>query len=189
MGATFALPLAPGDDPPERPLGRHVWHDHAGAVDEEALLLTNVRSMHGTGDGHRVSMVHVWITQNPDGALAQNNWTLPFLRPGLAVPDYISLTAARGLSLAHDGSRFYREVLRRAVVLEQDELQRIDEALARAVGAANAAVRGSRGDAGEVTQHAFEDVWSDVAEVVPGDRWAVLAAFVDGAPPPLPRRC
>ena len=183
VSVAYALPLAPGEEPPDEPLGAAVWHDHAGAVDEEALLLTSMRSSHAEADGHRVAMVHVWTMPNPEGDLAQNNWTLPYLRAGLPVPDSISLVAARGLSLLHQDGRFYRDVIRNAVPLSPEELRRVDAALERAVAAVGKAVgEPDRKDHRASFQEAWLGFWARVSDILANQRWEALAAFVDGGP-------
>jgi hypothetical protein len=189
VGVAFAIPLAPDRPPPLEPFGREAWHDHTGSVEEETILLNSVRSVHGSGDGYRLAMVHVWTgAENPAGVLAQNNWSLPYLRVGLQPPDSISVVAARGVSLAYEDGAFYAKLIRRAVVLEPAILARIDTALGEHAAAAGRLVEGRRAGSPEGTgDAAFEAVWRglwrDIRSAVPDDEWKMLSNFAEGASP------
>jgi hypothetical protein len=161
VGLAYALPLGPHDDPPERPFGREVWHDHVGAVDEEVLLLNHPSTHHGGGDGHRLTMVHVWMPlENPDGILAQNNWALPFWRLGLEAPGAPSPEAARGVSLARGGRDYYAELLRRAAPLSPREEAAVDEAIRRHADRAERAVDAALATGGRVDRpEEFAEIW------------------------------
>lgn len=113
-GAAFALALGRGEEPPSAPLGADVWHDHGGSVDEEALILESPTSMHHDPDGPRLAMFHVWLwPENPEGALAQNNWTLAWVRLGLEPPEDPDPMVARALSLYTDEGAYYKMLLAR----------------------------------------------------------------------------
>ncbi|MEJ2541335.1 MAG: hypothetical protein P8188_15435 [Gemmatimonadota bacterium] len=130
-GVAWTVPLFPGERPPPNPLGDRVWHDHSGTLDEEALLLDSPRTHQhasaahqgpvglpegGSGEGRpRLSMVHAWLwAPNPDGLLAQNNWTLPYLKAGLRPPEAVDAGVARALSLGGSGAEYYQTLLVRA---------------------------------------------------------------------------
>jgi hypothetical protein len=162
VGLAYAVPLGPHDDPPERPFGREVWHDHVGAVDEEVLLLDHPSTHEGGAHGHRLAMVHVWMPlENPDGVLAQNNWALPWWRVGLEAPEAPSPEAARGVSLARSGRDYYAELLRRAAPLSLPEEAAVDEVIRRHADRADRAVDAALAAGGRVDRPAgFADIWT-----------------------------
>ncbi len=130
-GVAFAVPLGPGERPPDHPFPASVWHDHSAGLDEEALIIGSPASHLADSGGPRLAMVHVWLwAENPDGLLAQNNWTLPFLKAGIPV-DGTSAAAGRAMSLAGEGRDYYRRLLRRAAPDERN-VSTIEEAVGRA---------------------------------------------------------
>lgn len=181
VGLAFAVPLAPGEDPPAAPFGRDVWHDHTGSVDEEVLLLNHPSSMDGRGSGHRLSVVHAWTgVENPEGVLTQNNWALPFWRVGLRPPLPVSAEAARGVSLAFGGRKFYRALLHRAAELSPEEQGAVDRALAASASRSEEAVRRYRSDPSRsIVQSEFEliwrEFWTTVRRRVSPEDWAALS--------------
>ena len=133
VGFAFTRVLAPGESPPEGPFPAPAWHDHSGGVDEESVLLSGPASTHGTKDGFRLSMVHVWAPlENPDGLLSQNNWALPFLRVGLPVPDRPTISSARALSTHGEGVAFYHALLEEGLGLGGSDLEIASSAFAEA---------------------------------------------------------
>lgn len=180
VGMAFTVPLGPGDEPPEEPFGRAVWHDHSGSVDEETLLINHPASMHHGGIGFRLSMVHVWTDlPNPDGVLAQNNWTLPYLREGIEAPSHPDVAAARGLSLAHGGRAFYADLITDAVELDPTETAAIRRILNTAAGKAEEAIAEARADGAEGSEEdpfpaIWRGFWDDVREAVRPEAWEAL---------------
>jgi hypothetical protein len=117
VAVAYTVPLAPGELPPEHPAGRSVWHDHAGRLDEESLLLAHPASEHTGGtEGMRLAMFHLWLgLENPAGITAQNNWGLPFEQAGLRLGDaQPSADAARAVSLLSSGPDYYLTLFRSA---------------------------------------------------------------------------
>jgi hypothetical protein len=160
VGLAFTLPLGPDDGPPEGPFGTDVWHDHSGGVDEETLLLNHPASLHSASGGYRLSMVHVWTeVENPDGILSQNNWTLPFLRAGLAAPTDADDESARGLSLSGEGRHFYAELLGRAAELTEGEERRIEEILDQSARRVEGLISDAHASGGVVDTEALRDCW------------------------------
>jgi hypothetical protein len=129
VGLAYTLPLSGDESPPSEPFDPEVWHDHSGQVTEESLLLNHPSSAHAADPTFRLSMVHVWLpASNPAGLLAQNNWTIPFMRAGLKPPSAPTSGPARGLSLGSWGIDFYRELLSWAAPLsgaEQEVVERL----------------------------------------------------------------
>lgn len=187
VGLAYALPRAPGEEPPETPFGRDAWHDHSGAVDEETLLLSHPSSMHGSGGGYRLSMVHVWTgLENPDGILAQNNWALPYFRVGLGAPAASASEAARGVSLARGGRGFYERLIARAASLTPEEEARVVRVLAehaeraeREIASRRGATLGAAGEAEMVDAFAalWSDFWTAVSAEVRPETWSALSTL------------
>jgi hypothetical protein len=112
-GVIYAKPLVPGEAVPAFPAPGFPWHDHAGAVDEESVLLHHVPTSGDGAGGVRLTMLHAWVwVANPDGVFSADNWALPFIRLGLDVPADTPVDAARMLSLLAGGDRYYRMLLR-----------------------------------------------------------------------------
>ena len=110
LGVVYAIPLAPGQDPPAAFGPGAMWHEHNGSLEEESLLPEH-HSMPAAASGTRVAVLHAWVrAENPDGVFAAENWTLPFIRQGLAVPAAFPSGAARALSLLSGGERYFREM-------------------------------------------------------------------------------
>jgi hypothetical protein len=111
LGVAYALPLLAGEAPPDWPPGANAWHDHARTIEQETVL-----SQH---DGHahraqtaRLAMMHAWIwTDNPDGMFAADNWTVPFLRLGLAMPVDTPPAAAKAMSIVNGGLDYVSTVI------------------------------------------------------------------------------
>jgi hypothetical protein len=113
MGVIYAKPLLPGEALPAFPAPGLPWHDHGGAIDEESVLLHHTPSAGEGAAGVRLTMLHAWIwVDNPDGVFSADNWALPFIRVGLAVPERVPHDAARMLSLLSGGDRYFRMLVR-----------------------------------------------------------------------------
>jgi hypothetical protein len=187
IGMAWALPLGPTEQPPAEPFDPAIWHDHSSAVDEEVLLLGHAPAHAADPDAFRLSMVHVWTgLDNPDGVLSQNNWALPFWRNGLPVPDSVSLVAARGLSLAHEGRAFYTALLNNAVELAPAERSSVERAVEEHATRAELLIAAHRSrSAAAVDQPAFEaiwnELWQDIRSAVSAENRAVLSGYARAA--------
>lgn len=191
-GAAFAVPLARDETPPSAPLGSHVWHDHGGSLDEEALVLESPTSMHHDPGGPRLAMFHTWLwPENPDGPLAQNNWTLPWVRIGLEPPARPDPLVARALSLGGEGAAYYRLLLTRAAGLvptrepDAQTARILEAAVARAAERVSAILEGRAGGRVLATAEstrlrtAWTELWDEVRRDV-GDRaWSRLRPAFD----------
>ncbi|NNM32809.1 MAG: hypothetical protein HKO53_07065, partial [Gemmatimonadetes bacterium] len=166
VGFAFTRVLAPGESAPDEPFPAAAWHDHSGGVDEESVLLTGPASAHGTLEGFRLSMVHVWAPLgNADGLLSQNNWALPFLRAGLPLPERPTITAARALSTRREGLAFYRVLLKEGLGLRDQDLETASSAFAEAGERADSWVArqgGTRADAAGIEE--LERIWTELWE-------------------------
>jgi hypothetical protein len=116
LGVVYAAVLAPGEKPPSFPGGSAMWHEHNGSVDEESLLPEHgghepARNAMESSDGTRLAILHAWtIVPNPAGMFAAENWALPFVRNGIAVPRNFPVSAARELALVSGGVEYYRRL-------------------------------------------------------------------------------
>jgi hypothetical protein len=110
LGVVYAIPLAPGEEPPGALGPGATWHEHNGTLEEESLLPEH-HSMSTSGGGTRLAILHAWVrAPNPDGIFAAENWALPFIRLGLDVPAGFPKGAARAISLLSGGERYFREL-------------------------------------------------------------------------------
>ena len=110
LGVVYAIPLAPGEEPPAAFGPRAIWHEHNGSLEEESLLPEH-HSMPSSGGGTRLAILHAWVrAPNPDGVFAAENWALPFIRLGLDAPASFPKGAARAISLLSGGERYFREL-------------------------------------------------------------------------------
>lgn len=108
VAVAYAFPLKRGAPLPPLPGGSHAWHEHDGAVDEEALLFIHPSAAGSSGAGVRLVMTHVWTgLDNDDGVFAQNNWRLPFVQAGLALTTPPDMVAAQAVSLLTAGTDYY----------------------------------------------------------------------------------
>lgn len=143
VGAVYAIPIGPGEQPPMFPFGvPKAWHLHSGSVDDESLLLDHdlvEPAQHSRGaheDPTRLAVLHVWLwAENPAGLFATDNWSLPFRRLGLSTPasmTAVTRDAARALSLtAGDGTEYFRRLIVAVTgPLTERETEAISETLA-----------------------------------------------------------
>lgn len=190
VGVAFTVPLAAGEQPPEHPAGRDVWHDHAGPVDEESLLLAHPASHGHDVEGARLAMFHVWVgLDNPDGITAQNNWLLPFERADLHLDDARpNADAARALSLVTSGVDYYAELFARAVRdLDAGDAPRLRDVLterASAVAAWRAALPSDTIGAPEIgrLEDEWGTLWRDIARALPENDARALARIAGPSP-------
>lgn len=157
VGVAFAISLAPGQEPPPIAGQAREWHEHNGSVAEESLIKEHD---HGSGEVRtRLAILHVWSgIQNPDGTFATDNWALPFVRAGLAVPDRVRPAAARAVALLSGGADYYAMLIgsghgRTAEVLRLMDIAR-QEATAAVTGG------GSRNALTPIQTSRLEEVWT-----------------------------
>ena len=98
--------------------------------------------------GQRLTMVHLWVTDPPDGPFAHDNATLPFLARGMKVPpaEWLAGRELRNLALALSladapGQRLLRtarmggEPLRAAIAVQRDSINIVASGLEKAQAA------------------------------------------------------
>jgi hypothetical protein len=104
-GVAYAIPIGRGEVAPALPSGLQ-WHQHAGSVHEE---LAGGIQHDVAASVPRLAMLHVWIgVANPAGIFVEENWALPFVRLGQAVPEKFDHDAARAVSLMTVGEAYYK---------------------------------------------------------------------------------
>lgn len=129
-GVVYAIPLADGEALPDTPFEAAHWHDHLGTVDEESMLLDH-ESRGPTPAGMRLAVLHLWTeVNNPAGASVTDNWTLPYVRVGLAAPSGAPVGASRALSLLSGASAYWSGLARSSAAPSEEDQERIDAALA-----------------------------------------------------------
>jgi len=197
VGVVYAVPLAPGQAAPAIPGDPRLWHEHNGTIDEESLLPAHGGEGDDDGmDGHahhaaaaddgrgvRLAILHAWIaTPNPAGLFAADNWALPFVRLGLAVPARVDPLAARALSLASGGEAYWLTLVANGAPLAPA----VDAAVRDALGEARTAVVGivarERADATLTTAEldALRDAWQRVVARVAAAASPAAAARLRG---------
>ena len=167
VGVAYALPLLRGERPPDFPSG-HAWHDHTESVDEESLLLEQVGAAH-EATGARIAMLHAWVwLANPAGVFASDNWTLPFARLGLPIPDgEVPAAAGRALALDAGGAVFTSMILRRVAKGSAADSVAIEQGVATA-RARVVRLLGER-SSGPVRQPELQslcDIWSEFGNIL-----------------------
>jgi hypothetical protein len=184
VGVAFTVALNVGEMPPVVFGSSGVWHDHAGSVDEEGLFLDHFASNRpGAESEPRVAMVHVWLTPNPGGPLAQNNWTLPFARLGIEEPPHYSVTAARALSLASNDPEYYVQLFESAAQLEEGDRAVVRTAIGEHAKRANAWAALARASS-VVETNALDEVWRslwlDLERGLTPAAWTSIRRFAGG---------
>lgn len=162
-GVVYAVSLGPGQAPPN-PFGTNAqWHEHNGAIDDEALLPEH-NTVPSSADGTRVAFLHAWLRiPAPDGIFAAENWAIPFVRAELTVPDEFPNGAARAVSLVGGGLDFYRDLVGSAAApLISPALSECERFASSIVSAAR--TRGGAVTASELQE--LDDKWSETLHTV-----------------------
>lgn len=177
VGVAYALPLLAGEMPPAFPANA-AWHEHSGTIESESDLLSQTMSSHGSMQGARLAMLHVWAwLPNPAGAYRSDNWALPFVRAGLVPPaGDPGAVAGRALALLSGGDTFYEQVFLDVANSSPSDSMAIHRALIAARTAAATWVDSNRH--GVVTPEALDqlrslwtDMWSTLdSSLSPGAR-------------------
>jgi hypothetical protein len=160
LGAAYALPLLPGEQPPDLPAGNHAWHDHFNTIEDETLLPHHHHSG-SVGDRARLAMLHAWIwSPNPDGTFAADNWAVPYLRLGVTPPINAPRSAALALSLLNGGDEYFAASIDASMSLDPEQRRAINSAFARARSAA----AGTAATAMEPEQ--WNDIWEELVKSI-----------------------
>jgi hypothetical protein len=186
-GVAYAVPLLPGESPPEWPWAGASWHDHVSTIDEETLI------PHGAHAGHhggaldpgtqppRLAMAHAWVwLANPAGTFAADNWAVPYFRLGLDAPAGAPVACAKALSLVGGGTAHLAAVVEGAGARAPSERRAVQKALARAQRSVGEVVRGAQGrlDAGQLVLLAevWARLWKDLDRALPAPTRSRLQA-------------
>ena len=107
-----------------RPASRHVEESFRGHEASPSI------------DGApRLAILHAWVwAPNPDGVFVTDNWTLPFVRLGLVLPNADDRNASRAASLVTDAEYYHKHWpsrSRRAVTNERGSTPSSTATLAR----------------------------------------------------------
>ena len=176
-GVVYALPLDQGQAPPSAFGPEARWHEHNGAIDDEALLPEH-HNTPAAASGTRVAFVHAWLrVPHPGGMFAAENWAIPFVRSGLPVPDSYPDGAARALGLLHGGRKFFSALLGEpAAALSASALDECAAVAERIAGSARAARRGLTST--EIAE--LERAWQSLLTHVAGRSGADTAQRING---------
>lgn len=176
-GVAYAVPLLPGEPPPDGPFAGVRWHDHASTIDAETLIAHGEHSGHDGRDGDaealpRLAMAHAWVwLANPDGNFAADNWAIPYFRLGLETPAEAPVTCAKALALVSGGAAHLAAVVEAAGAHAPSEQRALQKALARAQRSARDAVEGAHGrlDAAQLAllDAAWARLWKDLDRALP----------------------
>jgi len=174
-GVAYAVPLLPGESPPEGPFAGVRWHDHVTTIDEETLIAHGEHSGHGAPDPDappRLSMAHAWVwLANPAGDFAADNWAIPYFRLGLETPTDAPVACAKALTLVSGGAAHLEAVVEAAGARAPAERRAVHKALARAQRSARDALEGTQGrlDAAQLAllDAAWARLWKDLDRALP----------------------
>src|SRR5262245_32888373 len=143
-GVAYALPLLPGESPPDLPAPKDAWHDHFRTIEDETVLPLH----HLPADASsmpRIAMLHAWIwTRNPAGVFAADNWAIPYIRAGLVPPENAPRSAAAALSLLNGGIEYFTATVDAVASPSAKQRVAINAAFARARSIVERDVRESR---------------------------------------------
>ena len=127
LGVGFVVVTHGDSVPADVPGWPAEWHEHSGLLADESAGMTRGAS------GTHVWVMHVWTSlANPDGSLAADNWSLPFLRAGVAAPDHADADVGRAMSLAVGGDDFLRDALTDADLRTASNARAVDSLIAEA---------------------------------------------------------
>ena len=128
-GVAYTKLLAPHEQPPDFAPARGHWHEHNGSIVEESFLAGH--DTHASPDDLRLAILHAWIwIENPDGVFVTDNWSLPFIRLGTAVPYAHGRDAARSAALATAAADYYAQAIDAALAPSPSERARLAATLA-----------------------------------------------------------
>lgn len=165
VGVAFAVPLKPGEKAPQVAGRAREWHEHNGSVAEESLVNQH---HHGSGEAPtRLAILHVWSgIENPDGIFATDNWALPFVRAGVAVPNRLPLAASRAIALVSGGADYFAMLLGEERGRDPDVLRLLSAATQEAKLTVESAAASSALTPGQVDR--LERVWAKLVASLEG---------------------
>ena len=183
LGVVYAIPLEPGQNPPEIPGAGNPWHEHNGTVDEESFLPEHGGDHPQSHTATRLAILHVWtLLPNPAGPFGAENWSLPFARLHMEPPAIFPEAAARTLSLASGSAAFYSNLLESALPSGDNAEWRTALAEAAARAAAIVAERNTSLTLSPSELDALEKTWRVFVAAVAKQN-AVVAGRLEGTAP------
>ena len=180
-GVVYAVPLTQGQTAPAVFGPQAVWHEHNGAIDDEALLPEH-HSAPSAVSGTRVTFVHAWLrVPHPGGVFAAENWAIPFVRAGLPVPQEFPDGAARALGLLDGGRKFF------TALMGVDASASASAALDQCIVIATAIVTAARAETRALTRSELEvldDAWQRLLQDVTAQSGLETAKRINGGTKP-----
>ena len=173
LGVAYAL-VTHGDSVPRGAPGwPDEWHEHSGLLSDETVSGPRPHSPGPTAT--HIWVMHVWTKlANPDGPLAAENWALPFVRAGMAIPPDVDAPAGHAVSLSVGGDAFLRDALTDTGMRTPANAAQVDSVIAAAKSrVAQSVTRGA--DIGEL-RAAWSGLASDLERVVGPDVRTVVGA-------------
>jgi hypothetical protein len=170
-GLAYAIPLLPGEQPPELPAGKEAWHDHFRSIDDETIVPHHQHP--GMADSEpRLAMLHAWIWMpNPDGIFAADNWSLPYIRLGLKPDAGASRAQALALTLTSGGIEYFVKMVGAGASPSKKQQARIDQEF---VSARDSVWRTIRENSLTRLTDIWEQLWKTIASVVGSRKYAEL---------------
>ncbi len=174
-GIAYALPLLPGESPPDLPAPKEAWHDHYRTIQDETVLPQH--HLPATAAGMpRIAMLHAWIwVPNPDGVFAADNWAIPYVRAGLIPPEHGPRAAALALSLMSGGGEYFNGTIEAIASPSSKQRAAIDAAFETA---RSAAARSIREDAIDNLEHIWNSLMLSLESAVGSKRWKEVRAVL-----------
>jgi hypothetical protein len=177
-GVAYAVPLLPGESPPQWPWAGASWHDHVSTIDEETLIPHGEHAGHHGGEPDpsalppRLAMAHAWVwLANPAGTFAADNWAIPYFRLGLEEPADAPVACAKALALVAGGTAHLAAVVEGAGARAPSQRRAVQKALTRAQRAAADVVRDAQGrlEARQLAHLAevWARLWKDLDRALP----------------------
>ena len=184
-GIVYAIPLEPGEAPPQTFGDDAIWHEHNGTVDEESVLPQH-HATPSEAKSTRLAILHVWLRRsNPAGVFAAENWALPFARLGLSNPDRFPTGAARALSLLSGGAPYFLDLANTS----EAGTRRLSAALAECAATASSILiraRVGKRELDDVDLAALEHAWAMVLSDVGSFSGGETARRINGGTLPEP---
>lgn len=155
IGVAYALMLPEGVELDARvvPAPANAWRYHHGEISEDGLVLNHADSAPQPIVAiPRLAVLHAWVWQsNPAGVFASDNWSLPYVRLGVALPKEPRPTQATlALALAAGGEHYFHTLLRMRYRPRPSEQLRTGGILAKYAQSIHESITVNRRDTTEV---------------------------------------
>jgi len=170
-GLAYAIPLLPGEQPPDLPAGKDAWHDHFRSIDEETIVPHHQHP--GSADSEpRLAMLHAWVWMpNPDGVFAADNWALPFVRLGLKPEAGASHAQALALTLNSGGIEYFAKMVNAGASPTKKQQEKMEQAFESARASVRQAILENK--LARLTG-IWEQLWKTIESVIGSRKFAEL---------------